>query len=112
MDIWIYGYGYVIKDIHRQSDITLVMSLFIKDHYSAKISPQIILIIPKQVLTFESFHDVYQEILPYFYPCLEEQNKNLEQQSAYLKGQFSFRTSMSQFKSFCVVINLHLVSWL
>ena len=29
-----------------------------------------------------------------------------------LKGQFSNRTNMSQFKSFCVVINLHLVSWL
>ena len=29
-----------------------------------------------------------------------------------LKGQFSIRTSMSQFKSFCDVINLHLVSWL
>ena len=29
-----------------------------------------------------------------------------------LKGQFSIITSMSQFKSFCIVINLHLVSWL
>ena len=29
-----------------------------------------------------------------------------------LKGQFSIRTSVSEFKSFCVVINLHLVSWL
>ena len=32
--------------------------------------------------------------------------------SRLLKGQFSIRTSMSQFKSFFVVINFHLVSWL